>query len=326
MKSFAEFKQRLQVAYRAYYQEPLDWALQQVKPRAWLWSDLDTRRRVQAMGINVVPAHFYCDVPTIAEIEGSFEYQDQDEPPYTLNVDDAELRRELEALSAYAAEFEPAKLSEELRQRGDPWDGKMFGYADAMAYYCYLRKLKPRTLVEVGSGFSTQVALQALRNNGGGQVICIEPFPRQTLREQQGIELVQKPAQAIDAAFLNGVLADGDVVFIDSTHTVKSGSDCLHLYLRLLPALQRRVHVHVHDIYLPFGLPKDWLLHKQTFWTEQYLLLAMLQDNPRATIRYGSYYHRWRNRELFERFMGGKGEAFGSSFWFEYRPAAPVNG
>ena len=326
MATLTGIKHRFQLAWRAFFRQPLDWALQEVSLQTWLWSDLDTRRKMQARGINVVPANFYCDLPTIAEIEASFEYQDKQHPPYALQVDDAALRQELQELSVYAAEFEPAKLSEELLQSGIQWGGTMFPYIDAMAYYCYLRKLKPKTVVEFGSGFSSQVALQAIKKNGGGRLVCVEPFPRDFLRKHPDIELIEKPAQAIDAGFMHGVLGDGDVMFIDSTHTVKSGSDCLHLYLRLLPAIQRRIHVHVHDIYLPFALPKNWLLQRQIFWTEQYLLLALLQDNPRASIRYGAAYHRWRNPELLESFMAGKGEIIGGSFWFEYRPAASLKG
>jgi len=297
----------------------LDLALKEVDKATWLWSDLATRRKIQATGINVVPANFYSNVPTIAEIEGSFEYRGRKNPPYPLDVDDEAMRAELRELIKYAGEFQPAQLSEEMRRAGHEWDGTLFSYSDAMAYYCYLRKLKPRTLIEFGSGFSTMVALQAIRKNGGTRVICVEPYPRDFLRESSDIELLGKPAQEISADFLNDTLRDGDVIFIDSTHTVKSGSDCLHLYLRLLPKLRRNVQVHVHDIYLPFALPMNWLLHKQCFWTEQYLLLALLLDNPRARIRYGAAYHDWRNKDLMEEFMGGKGETLGSSFWFEYR-------
>ncbi|HEY1774500.1 MAG TPA: class I SAM-dependent methyltransferase [Gammaproteobacteria bacterium] len=298
---------------------PLDQALDDVPLRTWLWSDLATRRRIQARGMNPVPVSFYSNTPSIADIEGSFEYADVETPPYPLDLDEAELRAELGSLMPFAAEFSPPKA--------DPgrgayfWDNGLFTGADAMAYYCYLRRLKPRTVIEIGSGFSSLVARAALAANGSGRLICVEPFPRDFLKGQADIELIAKPVQALDADFFNGRLTDGDVLFIDSTHTVKSGSDCLHIYLRLLPRLKHRLHVHVHDVVLPFALPKEWLLHKQIHWTEQYLLLAFLLDNPKARILFGSHYNHRYNREAMDGLMGDKAESDGASFWFEYRGA-----
>ena len=291
-------------------------ALDDIPLRIWLWSDLDTRRRIQASGINPVPVTFYSNTPSIADIEGSFEYADAGTPPYHLDLDEGQARAELESLMPFAAEFSPPKA--DPGQGAYFWDNGLFTGADAMAYYCYLRKLKPRTVLEVGSGFSSLVARAALKANGSGRLTCVEPFPRDFLKGQPDIELIAKPVQLLDADFFNSRLADGDVLFIDSTHTVKSGSDCLHIYLRLLPRLKRRLHVHVHDISLPFALPKEWLLHKQIHWTEQYLLLAFLLDNSKARILFGSHFNHHYNQEALDRLMAGKAASDGASFWFDY--------
>ena len=187
-----------------------------------------------------------------------------------------------------------------------------------MAYYCFIRLFRPRTIIEIGSGFSTLVALEAIRRNGSGRVICIEPYPRPFLANNDQITLIRKPAQTLSADELNGWLGDGDFLFIDSTHTVKTGSDCTHLYLRLLPQLRRNLLIHAHDIFLPFGLPMDWLLNKQIFWTEQYLLLAFLTDNPKARVLFGSSYHDAFQKPRLDQFMGGKWPSGGGSFWFRY--------
>jgi len=198
------------------------------------------------------------------------------------------------------------------------WHNTQFSFSDAPAYYCFIRKHRPSTIVEIGSGFSTLVALEAVRRNGGGRIICVEPYPREFLLSA-GVELVRRPAQSVSVAELESWLSnDGDFLFIDSTHTVKTGSDCLHVYLRLLPKIRRRLLVHAHDVFLPFGLPQEWLLHKQLFWTEQYLLLALLTDNPRAKVLYGSAYHHAFNRDALARLTDGKVPPGGSSFWFEY--------
>ena len=42
----------------------------------------------------------------------------------------------------------------------------------------WLRNLRPANIIEIGSGFSTQVALEAVAKNGMGNIACIEPYPR----------------------------------------------------------------------------------------------------------------------------------------------------
>jgi predicted O-methyltransferase YrrM len=190
-----------------------------------------------------------------------------------------------------------------------------------MAYYAMIRHLKPKRVVEVGSGFSTLVASAALAQNGSGEIVCIEPFPRPFLSSVPNVvQVVEKPVQQLDSAFFNELLGDGDILFIDSTHTVKAGSDCLHLYLRVLPALERKVMVHVHDVFLPEAMPQDWALNKHIYWTEQYLLLAYLLDNPRVKVWFGSNYHRLVNQEMLSNMMHGRGQAGGGSFWFQLAP------
>jgi hypothetical protein len=138
------------------------------------------------------------------------------------------------------------------------------------------------------------------------------------LKNDRRISLHAVKAQQIHPEFLNDTLHDGDILFIDSTHTVKTGSDCLHIYLRLLPEIRRDIFVHAHDVHLPFGLPKEWLLNLQRFWTEQYLLLAFLTDNPKASLLYGSRFNGTRFPERMDALMGGKFPRGGGSLWFRY--------
>jgi hypothetical protein len=313
-------RDRLKALLATLHSDPVE-AIRLFPKSTWLWGGLESRRAVQEQGYNLVPTDFYSNTPSIADIESSFEYADPElrVPPYDLGLDDAAMQAELQSLMPHAAEFTPPTA--DPGDGGYFWDNGLFGASDAMAYYCYLRKLKPRTVLEIGSGFSSLAALAGLKANGSGRLVCIEPYPRDFLKGRADITLVQEPAQRLKAEYFNDILADGDVLFIDSTHTVKTGSDCLHIYLRLLPKLRRRLHVHVHDIYLPFGMPKNDLLERQIHWTEQYLLLAFLLDNPKARVLYGSRYHAWCNPQMLELFMAGKAPIGGGSFWFEYRGA-----
>jgi hypothetical protein len=74
----------------------------------------------------------------------------------------------------------------------------------------------------------------------------------------------------------------------------------------------------VHDIFLPFGMPQNWVLDHQIYWTEQYLLYAWMLDNPRGNILFGSNYHNHFNPDLLDSLMHGRFQRGGASFWFEY--------
>lgn len=289
--------------------------------RDYVWSR-ERRERLQSDGLNVLPVSFYSNVPSIEEIESSFEYA-EGEPPYLdTRVFDAErMRATLKSLIPHASGFTPDLQGDEAScANGFFWENSQFSASDAMAYFAFLRMLGPGRVVEIGSGFSTLVAAEALKANGRGQITCIEPYPRPFLAAMDGIDLRKVRAQDLTARELDDLLEDGDVLFIDSTHTVKTGSDCLHIYLRLLPYLTKRVYVHIHDIALPFGMPKEWQLDMHIYWTEQYVVMAMLQDNPRAKVLFGSNYHLHFNPDLLGELMYGRYRAGGGSLWLEYAP------
>jgi hypothetical protein len=199
------------------------------------------------------------------------------------------------------------------------WKNGMFSYSDAMSYYAMIRKYKPKTIIEVGSGFSTLVALKGIERNQVGKVICIEPFPTVFLRNLKGIELVEKKAQELSDEFFNQELSDGDFLFIDSTHTVKSGSDCLHLYLRVLPRLRPELFIHAHDIFLPFPLPLDWALNRHIYWTEQYLLLGYMIGNDRCKVILGSSFAEHKLPNELRAFMHNYYPGGGGSLWLSHK-------
>jgi predicted O-methyltransferase YrrM len=289
---------------------------------AWnaVWASANTMQRYN---INLVPINYYSNTPSRQEIEDSFEFTESD-PPY-LNRDlfhDDRLANTLDELAAFSSDFNPAMDGDEKHSSNYYWNNSQFSYTDAMAYYCFIRQYRPQHIVEIGSGFSSLIALDALQKNGRGSLTTIEPFPRPFLENNDSINLVRKKAQEIDAEFLNATLEDGDILFIDSTHTVKTGSDCLHIFLRLLPHIKKNILVHVHDIFLPYGIPKDWQLEKQIFWTEQYLLMALLTDNPKTRLLYSGIYNVNYQRERMDRLMDGKFPPGGSSVWFSYDGAS----
>ncbi|MGB9184648.1 MAG: class I SAM-dependent methyltransferase [Solirubrobacteraceae bacterium] len=165
------------------------------------------------------------------------------------------------------------------------YDNLAFGPGDAEIFYALIRHLKPKRVVEVGAGHSTRFAKAALVKNAaegaGGRLICIEPYESPWL-EQLGVEVIRKPVETLDARFFAN-LERGDILFIDSSHVVRPQGDVLHLFHRVLPHLGPGVVVHVHDIFTPRDYPLQWL-ERRWFWTEQYVLEALLVNNDRYEV------------------------------------------
>jgi predicted O-methyltransferase YrrM len=157
----------------------------------------------------------------------------------------------------------------------------MYGPGDASVYQAVVRWLKPRRVVEVGSGFSTAKLLDTAEKFVPDlQITCIEPYPDRLLgllEPNDAVQLIAKPVQEVSLEVFTSLQA-GDVLFIDSTHVAKAGSDVVWLFLRVLPRLQKGVMVHVHDIFWPFEYPETWLREGRN-WTESYLLHAFLCHN-----------------------------------------------
>jgi hypothetical protein len=282
--------------------------------------DRRARQALQRFDVDVLPINFYSNAPSVEDVLQSYEYLSPD-PPYANDAlfHPGRLARVLDRLHMFSSEFVPDLDAPNHAEQSFFWRNSQFSYSDAMAYYCFIRALQPRTVFEIGSGYSTLVAVTAVERNRSGRIICVEPYPRPFLVAHEGITLKQQRAQTLTPEELNETLSDGDILFIDSTHTVKTGSDCLHIYLRLLPRIRRDIFVHVHDVFLPFGIPSEWLLDRQLHWTEQYLLLAFLLDNPKVTVLFGSAVNMHVAPERMINLMHERYGAGGSSFWFRYR-------
>ncbi len=280
-----------------------------------LYSPSTIRRLLQEnFGVTITRADFYAEIPTVADLERAFA------APSLLKLDgifpdNAVMLEELDRLMTVSQEFDPPVRSSKLGEFA--WEGGQFSYSDAMAYYTMIRTRKPRTILEIGSGWSTSIAKLACAKNGMGRIVCIEPYPSPFLEAIEGIEVIRRRAQDVETEFVNDLLRDGDILFIDSTHTVRHDSDCLHIYLRILPAVAANITVHVHDIYLPETLSLIQMRDHQLFWNEQYLLYTYLRTNPRTRTIYGSRYHWLRNQERLVQFMNKRYGSGGGSLWFQ---------
>jgi len=168
-----------------------------------------------------------------------------------------------------------------------------FGWLDARVLFVLLRDWRPRRIVEVGAGYSTllmsDVNVRWLEAHC--RITCIEPFPRSflTTTPARVAEVVEIPVQRAPLA-LFAELEAGDVLFVDSSHVSKTGSDVNFLVFEVLPILQPGVRVHFHDIFLPHDYPPDWVMKDERNWNEQYLVRALLMYSTAFHVTFGSNY------------------------------------
>lgn len=197
-----------------------------------------------------------------------------------------------------------------------------FQNLDALVYWSMIRAHRPARIVEIGSGFSTLLAMRAVQENGIGLVTAIDPYPREFIRRCEGqMTLIAAPAEHVALEVLRSLEPD-DIVFVDSSHVVRQNGDVTWFFLKALPALRSGVLVHLHDIHLPFDYPIDLVRQRNVYWTEQYLLHAYLLHNTTDEVLFGSRYAA----HLFPAETGaafpGVDKLDGASFWLRIHGAA----
>lgn len=158
-----------------------------------------------------------------------------------------------------------------------------FEAGDAEYWYSLIRHLMPKAIIEVGSGYSTLMAIKAIEKNKEAcpgyscDLTCIEPYERPWL-DETGVKIVRRKIEDIDLDLFQN-LGENDILFIDSSHIIRPQGDITFEYLELLPSLNKGVIVHIHDIFSPRDYPENWIKNHVLFWNEQYLLEAFLTSN-----------------------------------------------
>lgn len=156
-----------------------------------------------------------------------------------------------------------------------PWDSEFL--------YSIIRFKKPRRIIEIGSGNSTLMVINAICKNNSENTnytckhICIEPYEAKWL-EKLWVEVNRNKLEDIELDIFRA-LEENDILFIDSSHIIRPWWDVLKEYLEILPILKQGVLIHIHDIFTPYEYPKEWLQKWVNFWNEQYLVEAFLSHN-----------------------------------------------
>jgi Methyltransferase domain len=240
---------------------------------------------LERLGLHVVPRHFYGPVADRRWLRRNPELWQR---RVELAGVDWDLRAQLgwlrETCEPHLGEVEGFAFMDRLGELGV---GFRYGYVEGQILHCVVRSLAPPRIVEVGSGASTVITSEAARRNSAegradARIVAVDPYAPPELRRLENVEVRDVPAQLVPAE-LFAELGEGDLLFLDSTHVVKTGSELYRLYLEVLPALAAGVTVHIHDIYLPF-LFSPWVLGDFWDWQETALLAAVLTHNPRFEV------------------------------------------
>lgn len=237
------------------------------------------------VGIHILPKHYYSPVPDIRWLQS---HREQWSAPATFDHIDWNLDHQLEwaseAMAGHYHEVQGLGVYDTVVRAAA---GPGYGPIESQVLHCVLRRYRPRRVVEIGAGMSTLCIAHAGRlNEGEGDgfplITCVEPFPRAALLARTDIRLIPSAVQAVEISLFDQLEA-GDLLFIDSSHAVKVGSDLQRIYLEIIPRLAPGVMIHIHDIYFPYLYPRD-ALRTYFGWQESTLLLALLTDNPKLRV------------------------------------------
>ncbi len=274
----------------------------------------------ESMGMHIMPDHFYEPVPnTLALNQEAWQVYDA----RGMELDGEKQLDLLREMAEFIREMEDTP--HEMPAAGCQYyfNSPSFCPTDAVFYYAVLRYFRPQRVFEIGCGHSTLVAARAAAKNGGMELTCVEPYPAEYLKKDLGIScrLIIKKVQELPLDTFQQLQAN-DVLFIDSSHVSKIGSDVNYLLLRVLPLLNPGVIVHFHDIFLPDEYPEHWIKEKKIFWNEQYLLHAFMLFNADYEVLLANHYLGKYHKPQLQRLMPKAPSHGGGSFWIRRKVKA----
>jgi Methyltransferase domain len=265
------------------------------------------------------PGHFYSPVPSQDEVranEARIFRVPREIPGIDLN--EAEQMQFFCAFTRYYGDIPfRAEKTDGLRYY---FDNLNYSYSDAVCLYSMIRHVRPKRIIEIGSGYSSCVTLDTNELFFDGEIDCtfIEPHPELLLslikeNDKGKVRIIPAKLQDVKQEEV-AVLEANDILFIDSTHVSKVNSDVNYLAFEVLPALKSGVYVHFHDVFYPFEYPKEWIYEGRA-WNESYLLRAFLQYNNSFRIVFFNTFLEYFYPERFNAEMPLCMKNPGGSIW-----------
>ncbi len=269
----------------------------------------------------VPPGHYYSpivNIPQIKEKETKL-WNENLTAIKGINFNEDEQLQLLKKLTSYYQELPfNNKQTDDLRYY---FDNTFYSYTDAIILYSFIRHFKPKQIIELGSGFSSAVMMDVntLFFNNTIKLTFIEPYPKRLYslmneNDKKTHTCIKENAQEIDLSVFKK-LNSGDILFIDSTHVAKTGSDVNYILFSILPVLKKGVLIHFHDIFYPFEYPKEWV-YKGNNWNEIYFLKAFLMYNTDFKIKLFSHYLHKFHKDAFKN-MPLTYKNTGGNIWIE---------
>lgn len=274
----------------------------------------------------VGPVHYYSPLPDVNKVRNNIARWRQEGRLPGVRMDLERQAMFIQQLKPFASECANLPSFSKITEAGY---GPGYGEVEAHFLHCMIRHLKPRRIIEVGSGVSTFFALNALDVNrkdsdrASCEMHCIEPYPSRKLEELQSekrIILQVKEVQDVPASFFES-LGGNDILFIDSTHAGKIDSDVFYIYLEILPRLKTGVVVHIHDIYFPYLTcpPEHPVFPLTMLWNENAICQAFLAFNDAFQILMCQSYLHYKQPSAIGDLLGvyDRERHFPSSLWLK---------
>lgn len=277
----------------------------------------------QRLGFHVTPNHFYEPIPDTRRLNDELWSKHSE----LVGIEISE-KEQIHLLSEFMAKFKDEYEAFPKYKTPIPYqyyiNNGSFESVDGEILYCMVRNFKPRKIFEIGSGSSTYLSTQAILINREEnkdyecELTAIDPYPNSVLKAGfPGLsKLIPENIQNVPISQFNE-LKENDILFIDSSHILKIGSDVQYEYLQILPRLNKGVLIHAHDIFLPSEYPREWVCKQYRFYTEQYLLQAFLSFNSAFEILWmGNYMHLKHPGKLEKAFSSyDRSKVWPGSFW-----------
>ena len=218
-----------------------------------------------------------------------------------------------QVMSIYAEEFNQFPL----HPTNDPKEfhlcNNFYQSVDAEILHAMLRHYRPHTVIEIGSGNSTRVTRKAMKLNGLGSIVSIDPYPRRDIDDLVD-EFIQDRVENVALERFTS-LQENDILFIDSSHRLWPENDVKFLFEQVLPILRPGVLIHIHDIFLPMDYPEEFLIHANT---EQDFLQAFLTFNSEFRVLVSSGYLMAKHQSLLQGVLKNFNEAWNPGcFWMQ---------
>jgi Methyltransferase domain len=288
----------------------------------------EVHRAATDMGVHILPLHTYCPVPEPRELPDDFWAKRSELPGVRID-----LAKCCELVRMLAAEFhdEYEALPAAPPPEAPPWTyythNDYYDDIDGYILYAMIRHFRPRRIIEIGSGNTTYLSAQSAERNRRDdpdyscEITAIEPYPNPVLRGGfPGLtRLIPTFVQDVPLSVFEE-LCENDILFIDSSHVARMGSDVFFEFLEILPRLQKGILIHFHDIFLPGEYPRHWIQELNRYWTEQYVLQTFLAFNDSFEVLLPMAYLQTHARhvleECFTNFQRPDGWIF-SNFWIK---------